>query len=125
MKEKTNLELFKNEILYKLRHRGNITMYAAMVEIYERETNNEITYKKVLDWFSDVPRETLLLSKPVYDFIIEYGKIVKEKIWFTNDPLENIFAMEALINAGIIPSRYADYTLKDLLAIIRVKEDKK
>lgn len=125
MKAKTNLELFKNEIIYGLKHGIYDTLYKAMVCICKRETGEgTIYYEELLDWFIDVPRETLWLSRPVYDFIIEYGKIVQERIWFTTTLIEDIFAMEALINMGIIPSKYAKYTLKDFIAIISTKEDK-
>ena len=125
MKAKTNLELFKNEIVYGLKHGVYDTLYKAMVDIQKRETGEgTIYYEELLDWFSDVSRETLWLSAPVYDFIIEYSKIVQEKIWFTVDPIEDIFTMKALINLGIIPTKYAKYTMKGFIAIIRKKEDK-
>lgn len=117
-KSKTNLELFKSEILYKLRNRNTLTLYGAMVEIYDRETNKEITYKNVLDWFSDVPRETLEVSKDIYDFIIAYEKSV------ANDslPIENYASTAVLMDIGVIPKAYSKYKIEDLIKVLKVED---
>ena len=70
MKAKNNLELFKNEIIYNLEHGEYKSLYDVMYVIYVREgPTKAITYENILDWFSDVPRETLYLSEFAYKFI--------------------------------------------------------
>lgn len=125
VKAKTNIELFKNEISYGLSHGKYDTLYKAMVCICKRETGKEtIYYGELLDWFSDVPRETLWVSRPVYDWIIEYSKLVQDKYWYSEGPLDDIFALQALINTGVIPKKYAKYQFKEFVEIIATKEDK-
>lgn len=128
MKEKTNLELFKNEIIYNLEHRKHDTLYSAMVNIYMRETDDcKINYRDVLDWFSDVPRETLKLGAYSYHLINEYYSVLSEEAIIDVDskPIEWYIMFKTLIRLNIIPSRYSQMQLKDFMKIIRLKEDKK
>lgn len=70
MKAKNNLELFKNEMIYNLNHGKCRSLYDAMVAIYVREGPAKvINYENLLDWFADVPRETLYLGEYAYKFI--------------------------------------------------------
>lgn len=128
MKEKTNLELFKNEIIYGLEHGSNYTLYASMVDIYSRETGGKkITYNNVLDWFSDVPRETLELGGYSYNLINEYYSVLLEEAIIDVDskPIEWYTMFKTLIRLNIIPSRYSQMSLKEFMKIIRINEDKK
>lgn len=80
MKQKTNLELFKNEIVFGLKHGRYDTLYVAMVDIYNRETGDgKIAYDRVLEWFADVPRETLELGAYSYNLIMNIMKIIRLK----------------------------------------------
>ena len=113
MKEKTNLELFKNEMIYNLNHGKCRSLYDAMVAIYVRECPAKvINYENVLDWFSDVPRETLYLSEFAYKFIKEYfNKLKGYKEWMVAEPLNDIICLDVLIKIGVIPLRYATIPL--------------
>ena len=124
VKAKTNLELFKNEILYNLNHGKGITFYGAIVEVYERENKNKaITYEGVLDWCLDVPRETLYLSEFAYKFIKEYfSKLKAYKEWMVEEHLNEIICLDALIKIGAIPSKYGDMPFNEFIKIIRLKE---
>ncbi len=128
MKEKTNLELFKNEIIYNMEHGKYDTLYAAMVDIYIRENcDGNINYADVLDWFLDVPRETLKIEAYSYYLINEYYSVLQEEAIIDVDskPIEWYIMFKTLIRMHIIPSRYSQMQLKDFMKIIRLKEVKK
>ncbi len=128
MKEKTNLELFKNEIIYNMEQGKYDTLYVAMVDIYNRENcDGNINYADVLDWFSDVPRETLKLEAYSYYLINEYYSVLQEEAIIDVDskPIEWYTMFKTLIRMHIIPSRYSQMQLKDFMKIIRLKEVKK
>ncbi len=128
MKAKTNLELFKNEIIYNLEHGRHDTLYVAMVDIYVREgPAKPINYENILDWFLDVPCETLELGGYSYHLINEYYSVLLEEAIIDVDskPIEWYTMFKILIRLNIIPSRYSQMQLKDFMKIIRLKEDKK
>ena len=127
MKAKTNLELFKNEMIYNLKHGTRKSLYDAMVSIYVRECPVKvINYENLLNWFSDEPRETLYLSEFAYKFIKEYFNKLKEyKIWMVKEPLNDIICLDVLIKIGVIPSRYSQTPLDEFMQIIRLKDEKK
>lgn len=127
MKAKNNLELFKNEMIYNLNNGKCKSLYDAMVAIYVREGPAKvINYENLLDWFSDVPRETLYLSENAYKFINEYFNKLKEyKEWMVAEPLNNIICLDVLIKTGVIPSRYATIPFNEFIHIIRLKESNK
>lgn len=128
MKAKTNLELFKNEMKYVLEHDRAKSLYQSMVAIYVREgPSKPINYENLLDWFSDVPRETLKLETYSYHLINEYYSVLLEEAIIDVDskPIEWYVMFKALIRLNIIPSRYSQMQLKDFMKIIRLKEDKK
>ena len=57
MKQKTNLELFKNEIIYEFKHHPQKDLWDVMGDIYLRETDKKLClFPEMLDWFADVPR---------------------------------------------------------------------
>lgn len=119
MKAKTNLELFKNEIMYEFKHHPQKELWDIMGDIYQRETNKKLCmYQEMLDWFSDVPRETLELSKEIYDFIKAYN----DKFMGEQDSIDNYAAPYILIDIGIIPKKYATYKAGNLMKIIKVKK---
>lgn len=127
MKAKNNLELFKNEIIYNLEHGEYKSLYDVMYVIYVREgPAKAITYKNILDWFSDVPRETLYLSEYAYKFINEYYNKLKEyKEWMVKEPLNVIICLDVLIKTGVIPLRYATMPFNEFIHIIQLKESSK
>lgn len=128
MKAKTNLELFKNEIVYGLEHGIYRSLYIAMVDIYNRENGvRKISYNNILEWFSDVPRETLELGEYSYHLINEYYSVLLEEAIIDADskPIEWYTMFKTLIRLSIIPSRYSQMQLKDFMKIIRLKENKK
>lgn len=132
MKAKTNLELFRNEIEFTMRHSEwstPIALYRAMFDIFYRETGAEkaTSIFKMLDWFSNVPRETLELDGYSYHLINEYYSVLLEEAIIDVDskPIEWYTMFKTLIRLNIIPSRYSQMQLKDFMKIIRLKEDKK
>lgn len=127
MKAKTNLELFKNEIMYEFKHHPQKDLWDILGDIYHRETNNKLCmYPEMLDWFSDVPRETLYLSEYAYKFINEYFNELKEyKEWMVKEPLNDIICLNVLIKTGVIPLRYATIPFNEFIHIIRLKESNK
>lgn len=132
MKAKTNLELFRNEIEFTMRHSEwstPIALYRSMFDIFYRETGAEKTTSifKMLDWFSEVPRETLELDGYSYHLINEYYSVLLEEAIIDVDskPIEWYTMFKTLIRLNIIPSRYSQMQLKDFMKIIRLKEDKK
>ena len=127
MKAKTNLELFKNEILYNLNHGKGITFYGAIVEVYERENKNKpITYEGVLDWCLDVPRETLELGEFEFHFINQYFDVIMNNSFMDVDkPLEYYCGLEALLKLKLIPSRYSSMKFNEFIKIIRLKKENK
>lgn len=132
MKAKNNLELFRNEIEFNMRHSElstPVALYRTMFDIYYRETGAEKTTSifKMLDWFSDVPRETLELGAYSYHLINEYYSVLLEEAIIDVDskPIEWHIMFKTLIILNIIPSRYSQMQLKDFMKIIRLKEDKK
>lgn len=69
MKAKNNLELFKNEIMYEFKHHPQKDLWDVMSDIYLRETDKKLClYPEMLDWFSDVPRETFEVTAEMYAF---------------------------------------------------------
>lgn len=127
MKAKTNLELFKNEINYTWKN-TNDGLYTIMKDIFKRETGKESNgIFDTLDWFSDVPRETLELEAYSYHLINEYYSVLSEEVIINLDsnPIEWYGMFKALIRLNIIPSRYSQMKLKDFMKIIKLKEDKK
>lgn len=128
MKAKTNLELFKNEIMYEFKHHPGRDLWDVMSDIYHRETGNKLCmYPEMLDWFSDVPRETLKLGTYSYHLINEYYSVLQEEAIIDVDskPIEWYTMFKTLIRLNIIPSRYSQMQLKDFMKIIRLKEEKK
>lgn len=128
MKEKNNLELFKNEIMYEFKRRPGKGLLDIMSEIYRRETGYKLTmYPEMLDWFSATPRETLKLGAYSYHLINEYYSVLLEDAIIDVDskPIEWYTMFKTLIRLNIIPSRYSQMQLKDFMKIIRLKEDKK
>lgn len=120
MKAKTNLELFKNEMIYNLEHRRCKSLYDAMVAIYVRESPSKvINYENILNWFLDAPRETLELSKEIYDFLKAYN----DEVMCEQNSIDNYAATSVLIDIGIIPKKYAKYKVIDLIKIIKVKKE--
>lgn len=127
MKAKTNLELFKNEIGYRWKN-TNDRLYKIMKDIFKRENGKEsIDVFDMLDWFSDVPRETLELGAYSYHLINEYYSVLSEEAIIDVDskPIEWYTMFKALIRLNIIPSRYSQMQLKDFMKIIRLKKENK
>lgn len=128
MKAKTNLELFKNEIMYEFKHHPQKDLWDIMGDIYHRETGNKLCmYPEMLDWFSDVPRETLELDEYSYHLINEYYSVLLEEaiIDFDSKPIEWYTMFKTLIRLNMIPSRYSQMPLGNFIKIIRLKEGKK
>lgn len=128
MKAKTNLELFKNEIMLELKQHPVKDLCGVMTDIFCRETKRKgCLFPDMLDWFSDVPRETLELGGYSYHLINEYYSVLLEEAIIDVDskPIEWYTMFKTLIRLNIIPSRYSQMQLKDFMKIIRLKEDKK
>ena len=128
MKAKTNLDLFKNEIIYEFKHNPRKDLWDVMSDIYLRETGKKgCMYPDMLDWFSDVPRETLELDEYSYHLINEsYSVLLEEAIIdFNSKPIEWFTMFKTLIRLNIIPSRYSEMLLGEFMKIIRLKENKK
>ena len=128
MKAKNNLELFKNEIMYEFKHHPQKDLWDVMSDIYKRETGNKLCmYPEMLDWYSDVPRETLELDGYSYHLINEYYSVLLEEatVVFDKIPIEWYTMFKTLIRLSIIPSRYSQMTLGEFMKIIRLKENKK
>lgn len=126
MKAKNNLELFKNEIMYEFKHHPQKDLWDIMSDIYLRETDKKkCWYPEMLDWFSDVPRETLELDEYSYHMINEYYSVLLEEaiIDFNSKPIELHTMFRTLIRMNIIPSRYSQMTLGDFMKIIRLKKE--
>lgn len=120
MKAKNNLELFKNEIMYEFKHQPQKDLWDVMGDIYLRETDKKLClYPEMLDWFSDVPRETLELSKEIYDFLKAYN----DEVMCEQYSIDNYAATHILIDIGIVPKKYATYKVGDLMKIIKVKKE--
>lgn len=120
MKAKNNLELFKNEIMYEFKHHPQKDLWDVMSDIYKRETGNKLcVYPEMLDWFSDVPRETLELSKEIYDFLKAYN----DEFMCEQYSIDNYATLYILIAIGVIPKKYATYKVGDLMKIIKVKKE--
>lgn len=127
MKAKTNLELFRNEIVNTWRATDE-GLFSIMNEIYKREVGKvSLCISDMLVWFSDVPRETLELGAYSYHLINEYYSVLLEEAIIDVDskPIEWYTMFKTLIRLNIIPSRYSQMQLKDFMKIIRLKEDKK
>ena len=121
MKAKTNLELFKNEIIYGLKHGVYDTLYKAMVDICKRETGEgTIYYEELLDWYLDVPRETFEVTAEMYAFLKAYASSE-----FVSDeaPLDFSVSSSILIDIGVIPKKYSKMPLKEFIKIIRLKKE--
>ena len=127
MKAKTNLELFKNEIMYEFKHHPQKDLWDIMSDIYLRETDKKLClFPEMLDWFADVPRETLELDEYSYHLINEYYSVLlEEAIDFDSKPVEWFAIFKTLIRLNIIPSRYSQISLGKFMKIIRLKEKKK
>lgn len=122
MKAKNNLELFKNEIMYEFKHHPQKDLWDVMSDIYLRETDKKLClFPEMLDWYADVPRETLELCKEIYDFLKAYN----DEVMCEQYSIDNYAATHVLIDIGIIPKKYATYKVGDLMKIIRLKENKK
>ena len=121
MKAKTNLELFKNEMIYNLNHGKCRSLYDAMVAIYVRESPAKvINYENLLDWFSDVPRETFEVTAEMYAFLKAYAS---SKLVDDEAPLDFSVSSSILIDIGIIPKKYSKMPLKEFIKIIRLKKE--
>lgn len=128
MKAKNNLELFKNEIMYEFKHHPERDLWDVMGDIYHRETGNKLCmYPEMLDWYADVPRETLELDGYSYHLINEYYSVLLEEaiIDVNSKSIEWYIMFKTLIKMNIIPSRYSQMPLGEFMKIIRLKEDKK
>lgn len=128
MKAKTNLELFNNEILYEFKHHPQKDLWDIMGDIYHRETGNKLCmYPEMLEWFADVPRETLELDEYSYHLINEYYSVLLEEaiIDVNSKTIEWYIIFKTLIRMNIIPSRYSQMPLGEFMKIIRLKENKK
>lgn len=128
MKAKNNLELFKNEIMYEFKHHPQKDLWDVMSDIYKRETGNKLCmYPEMLDWYSDVPRETLELDEYSYHLINEYYSVLVEEsiLVFDSKPIEWYMIFKTLIRLNIIPSRYSQMPLGEFMKIIRLKENDK
>lgn len=127
MKQKTNLELFKNEIIYEFKHHPQKDLWDVMGDIYLRETDKKLClFPEMLDWFADVPRETLELDEYSYHLINEYYSVLlEEAIDFDSKPVEWFAIFKTLIRLNIIPSRYSQMPLRNFMKIIRLKENNK
>ena len=119
MKAKTNLELYMNEIIFDVitkKRDLDIEMYT----IYRRETGKDPNkIGDVIEWFANVPRETLELSKEIYDFLKAYN----DKFMCEQHSIDNYAATSVLIDICIIPNKYANYKVSDLFKIIKVKKE--
>lgn len=128
MKAKTNLELFKNEIMYEFKHHPQKDLWDVMSDIYLRETDKKLClFPEMLDWFADVPRETLELDEYSYHLINEYYSVLLEEdiIDFDSRQIEWFTMFKTLIRLNIIPSRYSQMPLRNFMKIIRLKENNK
>ena len=128
MKAKTNLELFKNEIMYEFKHHPQKDLWDVMGDIYLRETDKKLClFPEMLDWFADVPRETLELDEYSYHLINEYYSVLLEEaiIDFDSKQIDWYTIFKTLIRLNIIPSRYSQMPLGKFMKIIRLKEKKK
>lgn len=126
MKAKTNLEIHMNEIIFDVITKKR-DLDIEMFTIYQRETGKDPSdIRDIVEWFSDVPRETLYLSEFAYKFIKEYfNKLTEYKVWMVKEPLNDIICLDVLIKTGVIPSRYSQMPLDEFMQIIRLKESKK
>lgn len=119
MKAKTNLELHMNEIIFDVitkKRDLDIEMYT----IYRRETGKDPNnIENVVKWFADVPRETLELSKEMYDFLQAYYDSFMDEEYY----IDNYVGPAILIDIGIIPKKYASYKVGDFMKIINVKKE--
>lgn len=128
MNQKNNLELFKNEIIYGLEHGIYDTLFVAMVDVYNRETGGAtIAYRNVLDWFLDVPRETLELDEFTFHYIQEYYSTIvgNDSDNKYDSPISRYCGLETLLRMNIIPSKYAEMPINKFVRIIRLKKVKK
>lgn len=124
MKAKTNLELFYNEIEWEIKHSDKTAYYAlyrTLFDIYYRETGAEKTSSMfdMLKWYADVPRETLELSKEMYDFLQKYY----DDFMCEEYSIDNYVGPAILIDIGIIPKKYKTYKVGDFMKIIKVKKE--
>lgn len=124
MKAKTNLELFYNEIEWTIKHSdktADYALYRALFDIYYRETGAEKTSSMfdMLKWYADVPRETLELSKEMYDFLQAYY----DDFMCEEYSIDNYVGPAILMDIGIIPKKYASYKADDFMKIIKVKKE--
>ncbi len=121
MKAKNNLELFKNEIMYEFKHHPQKDLWDVMGDIYLRETDKKLClYPEMLDWFSDVPRETFEVTAEMYAFLKAYAssEFVSDEV-----PLDFSVSSSILIDIGVIPKKYSKMPLKEFIKIIRLKKE--
>jgi hypothetical protein len=127
MKAKTNLELHMNEIIFDVITKKK-DLGIEMYTIYQLETGkNPDDIRDIVEWFANVPGETLELGSYSYHLINEYYSVLSEEAIINVDikPIEWYTMFKTLIRLNIIPSRYSQMQLKDFMKIIRLKEDKK
>ena len=81
----------------------------------------------MLNWFLDVPRETLELDAYSYHLINEYYSVLlEEAIVDVNSKSIDWFTMfKTLIRMDIIPSSYSQLSLAKFMQIIRLKKENK
>lgn len=121
MKAKNNLELFKNEIMYELKHHPQKDLWDVMSYIYKRETGNKLCmYPEMLDWFADVPRETFEVTAEMYAFLKAYAS---SEFVSNEAPLDFSVSSSILIDIGVIPKKYSKMPLKEFIKIIRLKKE--
>lgn len=126
MKAKTNLELFKNEMIYNLEHGKCKSLYDAIVAIYVRECPAKvINYENILNWLLYAPLETLELDAYSYHLINEYYSVLLEEAMVNvNSKSIDWFTMfRTLIRMDIIPSSYSQLSLAKFMQIIRLKKE--
>ena len=124
MKAKTNLELFYDEIEREIKHSDKTPYYAlyrVLFDIYYRETGAEKASSMfdMIKWYADVPRETLELSKEMYDFLQAYY----DDFMCEEYSIDNYVGPAILIDIGIIPKKYKTYKVGDFMKIIKVKKE--
>ena len=114
--------------MFEFKQHPGRDLLGIMTDIFCRETKRKgCLFPDMLDWFSDVPRETLELGAYSYHLINEYYSVLQEEaiIDVYSKPIEWYSMFKTLIRLNIIPSRYSKMQLKDFMKIIRLKEDKK
>lgn len=125
MKEKTNLEVHMNEIIFDVITKKR-DLDSEMFTIYQRETGKDPNdIRDIVEWFSDVSHETLELGGYSFHLINEYYSVLSEEPIINGDskPIEWYTMFKTLIRLNIIPSRYSQMPLKEFMKIIRLKKE--